>query len=180
MGLTGAGKIFGFLSIHPFMNTSRSSRTATVAPTNTGTRTRTIAVWCRAALVLGVAAFALGPGRAVAGSNLTCITFSDCDDGLFCTKDDCVFFICVHTAFCPDDGNACTLDCSESQNRCLDHIPAPAGTACGLFDLDTCDGAGNCTTVLACDTDVDCQGVLPLLRNGFRWTPSRLLTEMRP
>jgi hypothetical protein len=74
--------------------------------------------------------FALGPGRAVAGSNVTCITFGDCDDGLFCTVDSCVLFICVHTARCPDDFNSCTQDCSESQNKCVNHVPLPAGTAC--------------------------------------------------
>src|SRR5262245_50051067 len=118
-------------------------------------RVHGVVAWRVASLALGVAALALGPGQAIAGSNITCITFNDCDDGLFCTVDDCVLFICVHTARCPDDFNSCTQDCSESQNRCVDHIPLPAGTTCGIFNTESCDGAGHCGTPLRCDSNLD-------------------------
>src|SRR5215813_3299224 len=127
----------------------------------------------------GVAALvACDPGRAAAGSNTTCITFSDCDDGKFCTDDNCVAFFCVHTAHCPDDFNPCTQDCSESQNKCVNHIPEPAETTCGFLNLEHCDGAGHCGPPLSCAVDTDCPSN-EVCASGFCTLPTPTRTRTR-
>jgi hypothetical protein len=73
-----------------------------------------------AAIALAAIVCAFSPVRAAA----QCINDSDCNDGLFCTNDHCIHFVCTHFEKSCDDFNQCTTDsCSESQNQCVNDTP---------------------------------------------------------
>ena len=105
-------------------------------------------IWARSArlclaIALATAVMTLVPLRAAA----QCLNDSDCDDGLFCTTDHCIFFVCARFDRSCDDFNACTSDsCNETANRC--DYDTPCLTRCDDFDFFTlqerCNGAGEC------------------------------------
>src|SRR5262245_61595482 len=88
-------------------------------------------------------AFAICSSLCAARVAAQCLTDVDCDDGLFCTTDHCILFVCAHFARDCNDFNDCTTDaCNESQNICvhankhLDHcedfnITTTAEVCCG-------------------------------------------------
>jgi Calx-beta domain-containing protein len=119
--------------------------------------------WCGAALWLAVVSAALSPMRAVA-----CLSDSDCNDGLFCTTDHCILFVCFHFDRDCNDFNDCTRDsCSETQNACV-HENLDFTHSCEDFNIFTtaerCDCAGGCVGLLGnavepvtrCCVSVDC------------------------
>jgi hypothetical protein len=89
---------------------------------------KTILGWTGTVFVVGVALLSPVPAAALCGSD------SDCDDGRFCTRDHCSFFIiCVNDPRDCNDYNDCTQDtCNETLDRC-DHAPL-SGTGPGCDD----------------------------------------------
>jgi hypothetical protein len=59
-----------------------------------------------------------------------CETDEDCDDGQWCTIDECIEGECLNTEKDCDDQNPCTTDsCNEEMERC-DNDPVANGTEC--------------------------------------------------
>lgn len=74
-----------------------------------------------------------------------CDSDKDCNDGLFCTIDDCTTSNrCRYTSNLCDDGNDCTRDdCDEDADECS-YRNLNAGISCGVSRGMVCDGRGNC------------------------------------
>ncbi len=131
------------------------------AMTNPSANRRRVAL-----LGLGLALSALTPVSAAA----FCASQSDCEDGSFCTLDDCVVGFCFRTnRNCDDDNTQCTADsCNESANRCVHTVVVDR--PCEDFDIftfnDRCQPEGNCRGRIVlppagtCDSDSDCSAGL--------------------
>jgi len=105
---------------------------------------------CLMNLVVAVGALCVLPALVV-DAGAQCLSASDCDDGKFCTTDDCILFVCIHLARNCDDGDQCTEDtCSESANRCA-HRPRIA-ERCEDFNVTTLSEACH----LLCDGTLSC------------------------
>ncbi len=93
-----------------------------------------------------------------------CLRQSDCEDGLFCTDDNCVLGLCVRLPHnCADLNIQCTADsCRENERRCVHNVLV--GDHCEDFNPftvdDHCNERGECVgsdVPLSCDNNDDCQ-----------------------
>lgn len=108
---------------------------------------------------------AAGTGCSYALQSLKCTSSKECDDGLYCTVDQCdaATNLCIHTPdnnLCNDD-IACTVDlCHQKTGLCL-HIP----------DDRHCDDAVFCNGLETCDAKLGCEaGAPPTCRDNVGCT----------
>jgi len=89
-----------------------------------------------------------------------CLSGQDCDDGDFCTTDNCILFICTHGFTC-DDGDQCTSDdCNGDAELCI-HGPL-IGAPCEDFNPFT---FGDFCRI-DCDDNLVCGGCVPIFQCG--------------